>query len=164
VAARQLSAAGIDATIHIAGKGPHEAALRNAAAVAKGSCRIVVYGLLERTAYVDLLARCDVGLVLTKPDSVAAIPAEAFDYAAAGLAIVHGLPGELQQQIDAAEAGLAYISGDPPSLTRAIRTLAEDRTRLATCRQAARHIAETVFDREKITAAYADWLQGLRAG
>ncbi len=164
VAARQLSAAGIDATIHIAGKGPHEAALRNAAAAAKGSCRIVVYGLLERTAYVDLLARCDVGLVLTKPDSVAAIPAEAFDYAAAGLAIVHGLPGELQQQIDAAEAGLAYTSGDPSSLTRAIRTLAEDRTRLATCRQAARHLAETVFDREKITAAYADWLQGLRAG
>jgi glycosyltransferase involved in cell wall biosynthesis len=164
VAARQLSAAGIDATIHIAGKGPHEAALRNAAAAAKGSCRIMVYGPLERTAYVDLLARCDVGLVLTKPDSVAAIPDDAFDYAAAGLAIVHGLPGELQQQIDAAEAGLSYISGDPPSLTRAIRTLAEDRTRLATSRQAARHLAETVFDREKITAAYADWLQGLRAG
>jgi glycosyltransferase involved in cell wall biosynthesis len=164
VAARQLSAAGIDATIHIAGKGPHEAALRNAAAAAKGSCRIVVYGLLERTAYVDLLARCDVGLVLTKPDSVAAIPAEAFDYAAAGLAIVHGLPGDLQQLIDAAEAGLAYTSGDPPSLTRAIRTLAEDRTRLATSRHAARHLAETVFDREKITAAFADWLQGLRTG
>ena len=164
VTARQLSAAGIKATIHVAGKGRHEAAFRNAAAAAKGSCRIVVYGLLERPAYVDLLARCDVGLVLTKPDSVAALPAEAFDYAAAGLAIVSGLSRELKQVIDAAEAGLSYTSGDPPSLTRAIRTLAEDQTRLATCRQAARHLAETVFDREKITAAYADWLQGLRAG
>ena len=164
VAARQLSAAGMQATIHIAGKGQHEAALRNAAAAMKGSCRIVVYGLLERPAYVDLLARCDVGLVLTKPESVRAIPAEAFDYAAAGLALVNGLPGELGQHMNEAGAGLVYTSGDPSSLTRAIRTLAEDRSRLATARQAARHLAETVFDREKIVAAYADWLQGLRAG
>lgn len=164
VAARQVSAAGIQATIHIAGKGQHEAALRNAAAAMKGSCRIVVYGLLERPAYVDLLARCDVGLVLTKPESVRAIPAEAFDYAAAGLALVNGLPGELGHHMNEAGAGLVYTSGDPSSLTRAIRTLAEDRSRLATARQAARHLAETVFDREKIVAAYADWLQGLRAG
>ena len=164
VAARQLSAAGIQTTIHIAGKGQHEAALRNAAAAMKGSCRIVVYGLLDRPAYVDLLARCEVGLVLTKPESVTAIPAEAFDYAAAGLALVNGLPEELGQHIHEAGAGLVYTSGDPSSLTRAIRTLAEDRSRLATCRQAARHLAEAVFDREKITAAYADWLQGLRAG
>ncbi len=164
VAVRQLSAAGIRATIHIAGKGQHEAALRNAAAAANGSCHIVVNGLLERPAYVDLLARCDVGLVLTKPESVAAIPAEAFDYAAAGLALVSGVSGELERLIGEAEAGLPYASGDPTSLARAIRTLAENRSRLATCRLAARHLAETMFDREKITAAYADWLQGLRAG
>jgi glycosyltransferase involved in cell wall biosynthesis len=164
VAVRQLSAAGIEATIHIAGKGHREAALRAAAAAATGSCRIVVYGLLERAAHVDLLARCDVGLVLTKPESVTAIPAEAFDYAAAGLALVSGLPGELEHLIGETEAGLAYASGDPTSLARAIRTLAENRLQLATCRQAARHLAETVFDREKITIVYADWLQGLRTG
>jgi glycosyltransferase involved in cell wall biosynthesis len=124
----------------------------------------VVNGLLERPAYVDLLARCDVGLVLTKPESVVAIPNEAFDYAAAGLALVSGVSGELERLIDEAEAGLAYASGDPTSLARAIRTLAENRSRLVTCRLAARHLAETMFDREKITAAYADWLQGLRAG
>ena len=164
VATRQLSAAGIQATIHIAGKGQHEPALRNAAAAANGSCRIVVNGLLERPAYVDLLARCDVGLVLTKPESVVAIPNEAFDYAAAGLALVSGVSGGLERLIDEAEAGLAYASGDPTSLARAIRTLAENRSQLVTCRLAARHLAETMFDREKITAAYADWLQGLRAG
>lgn len=164
VAIRQLSAAGIQATIHIAGKGQYEPALRNAAAAANGSCRIVVNGLLERPAYVDLLARCDVGLVLTKPESVVAIPNEAFDYAAAGLALVSGVSGELERLIDEAEAGLPYASGDPTSLARAIRTLAENRSRLLTCRLAARHLAETMFDREKITAAYADWLQGLRAG
>ncbi len=162
-ASRQLSAAGIHATIHIAGQGKHEATLRNAAA-AKGSCRIVANGLLERQAYVDLLARCDVGLVLTKPESVRAIPAEVFDYAAAGLALVSGLPGELDQHIKETGAGLSYTCGDPSSLTRAIRTLAEDRSRLAICRQAARHLAETVFDREKTIAAYADWLQGLQLG
>lgn len=163
VAARQLSAAGIQATIHVAGMGPRESALR-AAAAATGSCRIVATGLLERTAYVELLARCDVGLVLTKPESVTAIPAEAFDYAAAGLALVSGLPGELEQHIREFGAGLASTPGDPSSLARAIRTLAEDRPQLAAYRQAARHLAETVFDREKIMAAYADWLQGLRAG
>lgn len=164
VAARQLSAAGIDATIHIAGKGQYEAALRNAATAGNGSCRIVVNGLLERPAYVDLLARCDVGLVLTKPESVTAIPAEAFDYAAAGLALVNSLPGDLHRLIGEAGAGLSYTSGDPTSLARAIRAMAENRTRLAACRQAARHLAETMFDREKITSAYADWLQGLRTG
>lgn len=161
-AARQLAAGGTRATIHVVGSGRHEAALRTAATSLPGSCRLVVHGPLHRTAYVDLLARCDVGLVLHKPASVVSIPYEACDYVAAGLAIVSGLPGDLDRLVSEYEAGVRYSPGDPASLARAMRMLAEDRQGLISRRQAARRLAEGVFDRERLTAAFADWLQGLR--
>jgi len=156
---RQLSAAGVNATIHVAGMGTAEAGLRRAAAGLGGSCRMEVHGLLPRQAYVSLLSRCDVGLVCVKPESLVAVPYKACDYAAAGLALVNALPGELQRLIDEHAAGVAYTAGDAASLARAITGLAADRVRLAAYRQGARRLAAAEFDREQTYPKFADWLE-----
>jgi glycosyltransferase involved in cell wall biosynthesis len=158
-AVRQLSAAGVNATIHVAGTGTAEASLRRAAAGLSGPCRLEVHGLLPRQGYVQLLSRCDVGLVCVKPESLVAVPYKACDYAAAGLALVNALPGELQRLIDEHAAGVAYTAGDAASLARAITSLAADRTRLAALRQGARRLAAAEFDRERTYPRFADWLE-----
>jgi len=158
-AARQLSAMGVNVTIHVAGTGSHEPALRRAAATTGGSCRLDVHGLLPRQAYVSLLARCDVGLVCVKPESFVAVPYKACDYAAAGLALVNSLPGELQRLIDDHAAGVAYTAGDAASLAQAITGYATDRNRLAAHRQGSRRLAAAEFDRERTYPKFADWLE-----
>jgi len=158
-AVRQLSAAGVKATIHVAGTGSAEAGLRRAAAVLGGSSRLEVHGLLPRQAYVNLLSRCDVGLVCVKPESQVVLPNKACDYAAAGLALVNSLPGELQRLIDEHAAGVAYTAGDAASLAQAIMGLAADRTRLAAYRQGARRLVAAEFDREQTYPKFADWLE-----
>ena len=162
-AVRQLAAAGVNATIHVAGTGAAEATLRRAAAGLGGSCRLEVHGLLPRPGYVQLLSRCDVGLVCVKPESLVAVPYKACDYAAAGLALVNALPGELQRLIDEHAAGVAYTAGDAASLARAIAGLAADRSRLAACRQGARRLAAAEFDRERTYPKFADWLESAHA-
>ncbi len=162
--ARLLSAKGVAATIHVAGTGKLEAGLRRAAEAANGSCRLAVHGLLERGEYVQLLSRCEVGLVCVKPESMVAIPYKAFDYAAAGLAIVNSLRGELAGLVAEYEAGLDYTAGDPGSLATAIASLAADRKELMVKRLAARRLAEREFDREKTYAAFANWIETVRGG
>ena len=160
-AARSLSAAGTRAVIHIAGTGPLEAMLRAAAATLRGSCVLQVHGLLSRADYVSLVAGCDIGLVLVKPESLVAVPYKACDYAAAGLALVNPLPGELQALIDAHEAGVPYTAGDGQSLARAITALAADRRRLLAMRHAARRLAAAAFDRDRTYPRFADWIETL---
>lgn len=160
-AARLLSATGVAATLHVAGTGKLEPLLRSADQ--SGSCRLQVHGLLGRQEYVQLLRRCDVGLVLVKPESLVAVPYKACDYAAAGLAIVNSLSGELQHLIDEHGAGVSYAAGNATSLARAIASLAGDRTALLAMRHGSRRLAATVFDRERTYGRFADWLETLPA-
>jgi glycosyltransferase involved in cell wall biosynthesis len=129
-----------------------------------GSCRLTVHGLLGRREYVRLLDRCEVGLVCVKPESMVAMPYKAGDYAAAGLALVNSLPGELQDLIDRYDAGVGYAAGDAASLAQAIAGLAADRRRLFAMRQAARRLAERELDREQTYAAFADWIETIHGG
>jgi len=159
-ACRLLASAGTEAEIHVAGTGTLEQRLRTAAAGLKNACRLTVHGLLGRHDYVNLLARADVGLVLVKPESLVAVPYKAGDYAAAGLALVNSLPGELRRLIAEHAAGLAYTAGDAASLARAIATLATNRQLLNDCRHGSRRLAEAVFDREKTYLRFAKWIEG----
>jgi len=160
-AARLLSAQGVSATLHVAGTGRLEPSLRAAAESIRGSCSVRVHGLLDRGAYVRLLSACDVGLVLVKPESLVAVPYKVCDYAAAGLAIVNSLPGELERFVSEYRAGVPYAAGSGDSLARAIATLAGDRRQLLDMRHGSRRLAESEFDREKTYARFADWLEGI---
>ena len=158
-AARLLSAEGTAVTIHVAGTGRFEPLLRRAAQATGGACHIEMHGLLGRQEYVKLLASCDVGLVLVRPESQVVVPNKACDYAAAGLALVNSLPGELQRLVDSHAAGLHYTAGDGASLAEAITKLATDRRLLKDLRQNARRLAAAEFDRERIYPQFADWLE-----
>jgi glycosyltransferase involved in cell wall biosynthesis len=160
-AARGLSVAGTRAVLHVAGTGPLEPMLRAAAAAQRGSCELRVHGLLARADYVRLLAACDAGLVLVKPESLVAVPYKACDYAAAGLALVSPLPGELARLIEDHAAGVSYTAGDGGSLARAITGLAADRRALLAMRAGSRHLAAAAFDRERTYPAFVDWLETL---
>ena len=160
-AARLLSAAGEQIDIHIAGTGRVEGGLRTAAAAIPGPTRVVVHGLLKRAAYAELLCSCDVGLVAVRPETLVAVPYKACDYAAAGLALVNSLPGELSALIDEHRAGLDYTAGDPESLVRALSVFSKDRSLLQACRQGATRLAEACFDREKTYPRFARWLESM---
>jgi glycosyltransferase involved in cell wall biosynthesis len=160
-AARILAAQGVSATLHVAGTGRLEPALRKAAEPVRGSCSMRFHGLLDRAAYVRLLTECDVGLVLVKPESLVAVPYKVCDYAAAGLALVNSLPGELERFVTDHQAGVSYAAGNAESLARAIAVLAADRHRMLAMRQGSRRLAESQFDREKTYARFADWLEGI---
>ena len=97
-------------------------------------------------------------------ESMVAMPNKACDAAAAGLAVVNSLPGELADLIERYEAGVSYTAGDSGSLARAIAALASDRRRLMAMRNAARRLAEREFDREKSYATFADWIETVRGG
>ena len=56
--------------------------------------------------YRELLAACHVGLICVKPNTHVVVPNKACDYAAAGLALVNSLPGELAGLIDKYNAGV----------------------------------------------------------
>jgi len=160
-AARLLSARDVPVTLHVAGTGRLESRLRRVAAATAGSCRLEVHGLLGRQDYTNLLASCEVGLVLVKPESLVALPNKACDYAAAGLAVVNSLPAELGTLIERHGAGMPYRAGDPASLTAVIAALAADRRQVKEMRQRARELAAAEFDRERIYPRFADWLETL---
>jgi glycosyltransferase involved in cell wall biosynthesis len=120
-----------------------------------------MHGLLDRGSYARLLSRCDAGLVLVKPETMVAVPYKACDFAAAGLAIINSLPGELAGLLDRYRAGIPYEPGNATSLARAIRELATDPRRLTELGRGARRLAESELSRERIYGRFADWLEGL---
>lgn len=162
--ARQLSARGVAAVIHLVGTAVPEVVLRRTAAAASGACSVRVHGQLGRREYVTLLSRCEVGLVSGRPDDREAIPGVACDYAAAGLAIINTQPGELQDLIDRQDAGVSCRAGDAAGIAGAIADLAGRRGALLAMRQAARRLAERELDRERTYPAFADWIETIRGG
>jgi glycosyltransferase involved in cell wall biosynthesis len=158
-AARIIESQGLAVTLHVAGTGRLEPDLRSAAAAHRGPCRLVVHGLLPAAGYRRLLAACDVGLVLVKPESCVAVPYKACDYAAAGLALVSALPGELERLVDDHRAGLGYRAGDSASLAAAIARVAIDRRLLASLREGSRSLAAAAFDRTLTYAEFAAWIE-----
>lgn len=161
-AMRQLSAEGVPIVIHAIGAGRFEHAVRRVAVIG-GACRIEAHGSPSRHAYAQLLSRSDVGLVCARTDSHVAVPDTACDFAAAGLALVGSLAGELQRLSDAHHAGVACVAGDAGSLAGILAELATNRRRLSELRQGSRRLAAAEFDREKTYPRFVDWLETLGA-
>jgi len=159
-ACRLLASAGTETEIHVIGTGMLERRLRTAAAGLRAGCRLTVHGLLGRGEHVRLLCTADVGLVLAKPETLAAVPGEVGDYAAAGLALVSSVSGELERLVAEYHAGLACTAGDAAALARAIAAFVTDRRLLDDCRRGSRRLAEALFDREKTYLRFAKWIEG----
>jgi len=159
--ARALSSRGVNAELRVVGRGRWMPRLEAAAPLLKGSCRIAVLGPVDRSRYVGLLADCQAGLVLPGLLDRFPLPAVASDYAAAGLAVVLAGAGELADLVTAAEAGVVADDAEPDSLAAAIATLTASAQQLSRHRQAARRLAETRLDRERLAAELVAWLESL---
>jgi glycosyltransferase involved in cell wall biosynthesis len=92
------------------------------------------------------------------------VPVAACEYAAAGLALVSGVPGDLATHIDRSGAGVACAADNAGMWADALAALATDRRRLLGLRDGARRLAAAVFDRETTSARFATWLEAVAVG
>lgn len=162
--ARLLGSRGAETVIHVVVPEAGHAPLERVAEKLRGACRLVVHRQPDRRAYVDLLGGCDVGLVGLSSGCGVAVPVAACEYAAAGLALVSGVPGDLAAHIDRFGAGVACAADDAGMWADALASLATDRRRLVGLRDGARRLAAAVFDRETTSARFATWLEAVAVG
>ncbi len=141
--------------LEIAGTGPTEAKLRR---LASGCGAIVFHGFLQRREYEELLRQSEVGVVPMFAKSHVAVPNKLADYAAAGLAILNCLTGELEELVARSHAGANYRAGDVKGLADAIRRMAKDRNALLEMRRNAIALARREFLAAKIYPALCDFL------
>lgn len=115
-------------------------------------------GWLKPDEMRTLLAGSDVGLLLMNYPSEA-FNNKAFSYLAAGLPIISGARGDLNDLIAEEGIGLNVQGGDADALARAIVKLTQDRTLREAMRERTRRLFETRFDRDRSYAAYADHVE-----
>lgn len=83
-------------------------------------------GKLAPQELTKLYGICDVGLCAYAPESNVAMPDKAYDYMAAGLAIINSLRGELANLLQEKRIGLQYEAGDQHSLAQIVAHLANN--------------------------------------
>ncbi len=109
-----------------------------------------------------LLSRADAGMQL-----LANVPAfyfgtspnKFFDYLAAGLPVINNYPGWLAEIINENKCGIVVGPDDPESFANSLITLSEKNQEKIKMGLAARHLAETKFDRQKLADEFVSWLE-----
>lgn len=130
--ARRFERAAVKITIVIAGDGPLQPMVETAAQ----QCENIKYlGKLAPQKLAGIYGQCDVGLAAYAGISNVEMPDKFYDYAAAGLAIVNSLQGEVAGHIIENGLGLQYKAGDIDDLARCLQALAAEPARLAAMRQ-----------------------------
>lgn len=113
------------------------------------SARVVFHGQLGRDAVNELLLASDIALVPNRPDSLVACPYKAGEYAAARLAMLSCLKGELGVLLNQWNAGSEYNEGDAASLHAAFKKYSTDPQLLNQQSINARSMGEALFDRSE---------------
>jgi len=129
-------------------------------AAASSLPRFTYAGWLSAQDTAALLARTHVGLVpcISLPDTM---PNKFFEYLAAGLPQVSSLTGETEAALTQHDAGIAYSWDSADQLTTALRSLADDRARLARMSSNARRLFAARFDPARIYPAYANHVEAI---
>jgi glycosyltransferase involved in cell wall biosynthesis len=158
-AVAQVVASGIAVEFRLAGGGRKEESLKQLAKdqglpvvspgqnVPEGGSAVRFFGYLDRSRLDDFLAGSDLGVVPLLPESWVALPYKVADYAAAGLAVVSGLGGELDTLLEKYGAGWSYPAGEVAALESVLVGCARDRSLLMRRQAASRRMAEELFDR-----------------
>lgn len=157
--AQALAAGGGGIQVHTVLVGPADRPVRGAAAGGDGA--VIVHERLSRQEYARLLAAADIGVLVGAGGPTGSLPDTVSDFAAAGLALVHDLSGELADLVASHDAGIRVGSGEAGAVTRAVASLAADRRKLVAVQDAARRLAAAAFDRERFYPRFADWLETL---
>jgi len=108
--------------LFVAGDGP---LVRKVAGAARRSDANVTYlGKLDTESLAAYYSECQIGICAYGAESNVAMPDKAYDYMAAGLAIVNSLPGELAAVLNQQDAGISYEAGNHYSLAGVLEHLA----------------------------------------
>lgn len=137
----------------VAGDGP---LLRKVlGATRRRDANVTYLGKLDPESLAAYYAHCQIGICAYGSQSNVAMPDKAYDYMAAGLAIVNSLPGELAAVLKQHDAGISYEAGNYFSLAGTLEHLAYRPKECA--RLGANALkAAALFDRD---AQYAKFLE-----
>ena len=118
-------------------------------------------GFLEFNTWAYLLTQCDAGFNASFPETMIYLPNKIFYYLAAGAAVLNTIPGQCSRIVQDGGCGLDYRAGDVESCVAAITRVVRDAAARDAMRHAARHLAETVYDRALLFPRYADLVEKL---
>ncbi len=124
---------------------------------------ILFYPPVEKQKLAGLMVDADIGLQL-----LANIPAfyygtspnKFFDYISAGLPVLNNYPGWLADIIKESDCGYSVQPDDAKLFADALEIAASDKLRLSEQASNARKLAETSFDRKKLSEEWVAWLEG----
>lgn len=137
-----------------------------ARAQADGLTNVLFLDPVGKEKLAELMRGADIGLQV-----LADIPAfyfgtspnKFFDYLSAGLPVLNNYPGWLAQEITAADCGYAVPPRDAAAFADALIAAAERPADLAAKGCNARALAETRFDRRRLSKTWVDWLTRVAA-
>jgi len=143
-------------TLAVLGTGPDDPAMRQVSRERGWDGHVRFFGWQPHPAWAATLARSDAAINSWAPGSTVAFPNRAFDFLAAGRAVVTSAGGEFGMLVEQEAIGLNYPAGSADGLTRAIVTLLADDDERREMGRRARRLAEERFDRRIEYQRYVD--------
>ena len=117
--------------------------------VAAGNTNLTLIAALDRDAYFDLAASCDIGLVVTVPIAdIPTFPSKTLDYLQARLPVVAAVEPDTDFRpfVEQHGFGIVVAAGDAQALLDAVSTLARDPDMRHAMAAAGRRALHEVFD------------------
>ncbi len=150
-----------DIKLLLIGQGKEKQALIDDAR-SKRLSNVIFHPPVDKATLSRLMLRADVGMQL-----LANVPAfyfgtspnKFFDYISAGLPVINNYPGWLAGMINETRCGVTVPPDDPAAFADALVKLADDRSVLVPMGTAALELAETRFDRNKLSDEFVAWLE-----
>ena len=158
LATRRLASVGL--TLDVIGNGD-DTAWRARAARLGVIDRIRFHGWHDNEATRRMLGASD---VLVLPSRAEALPVVILEAMAEGVPVIASAVGEIPDAVEHGETGLLVPASDPVSLADAIHALATDRERRHRLGTAARQLAATRFDIDRVAVALAAVFVTVRKG
>lgn len=146
--------------IVLIGQGKLKSSLQSRAQ-AEGLNNVIFHPSVDKQTLAGLLASADVGLQI-----LANVPAfyygtspnKFFDYIATGLPVINNYPGWLADIIIKHQCGFAVPTDNAEAFADTLVQVANNRDALKVMGVNARQLAESQFDRDKLSDVFVDWL------
>ncbi len=137
-----------------------------AEAARRGLANLRIIGQRPKADMPAIWAATDASLILLRRLDTfkSVLPSKMFEAMAMRRPIVLGVEGEAKALLDSAGAGIAIVPEDADQLAAAVRRLADDPAEAAALGEAGRRHVREHFDRARLAAHYAGFLEEVAAG
>lgn len=123
---------------------------------------VIFHDAIDKTRLAGLMNAADIGLqVLANVPAFyyGTSPNKFFDYISAGLPVINNYPGWLSEMIKENDCGLVVAPENFNDFADALEFAADNREKIEIMGQNSRRLAETLFDRERLSAQFVTWLE-----